>query len=89
MVADHNRLLSGCGRKRGQPAALLIHAHIRFDHVLLLCRIQQYCNGCNEHTYPESVIDVEVMSLRGANGMSYPLKYLPSSVMSVMRPNDR
>ncbi len=41
MMADHDRLLAGNGRKRWKPATLLIHADVRANHIFLPLRIQQ------------------------------------------------
>src|SRR6202041_2403564 len=70
MVADHDCLLPRRRGKRGQPAALLIHANVGFDHVLLLWRIQQQLQWVQGTIrVPKAVIRVEVVSMRGMNGM--------------------
>ena len=69
-MADHDGLLPGDGRERGHPAALLIHAYIGTDLVLLLLRIKEGLQRMlRAEGVPQTIIDIEVMSVGNVHRM--------------------
>ena len=70
VVTNHHRLFPGHRGKRRKPATLFIHAHVRADHVFLLPGIEQQLQGMERPIgVPDSIINIEVMTLRIVHGV--------------------